>query len=663
MSPRDAPRAEAPIGAIRPDARDLRDRFYEPALAPLAARLDPPAALLAAIARGTAGLPRDQGAEGSCGGHALAALIDTERLRAAPVMGPMPAPVSARMIQTMAVRHDASGLEASAGVSLRDVIKGFYNYGVCPEEAWRYAPNDADRTITPDRAKAAREVALGAYFRLRPNLNLYHSALREAGAVLVSAELHQGWSLEAEDACGRIPRPVIAAPSAGPFSGGHAFVLVGYDEDGFLLLNSWGPGWGGFPVAGAPRLGIAHWSYGDWADAVMDGWALRLGVRAPEAFEFSIGDMGLGIAGPAFAGRVRQARAAPVRVVLGHYLHLDDGDYVERGAYASDRASVEETFKLIAADARAGDARRYRGLLLTFAGGLLNLGDAAAQIAQLKAELWKDREETGRTWYPLTALWCVDYVEEARAVLEGVFAQALAQAGKPGPELDRLIEARAHGVGRALWRDIRCAAERASRPKGPFRDLLDAAAGVAAIEPGFGLRVFAEGEGAFALAELVEALAGDAQRARAFYRMLRSVDIVAPPMPSCEFTGLAARIAAGWRAADATGRLRLHLTAAEDEPRLAVPPYGKSYFDLVAAAFLPRRLQRAAPARGRRPPKGIAPRWSPWLGPRVVEARAIRWRDWAAPPSTERILQSDLIHGSDVIGRVRAALAGDGPQR
>ena len=29
-------------------------------------------------------------------------------------------------------------------------------------------------------------------------------------------------------------------------AGGHAFAIVGYDQDGFIVLNSWGRNWGGY---------------------------------------------------------------------------------------------------------------------------------------------------------------------------------------------------------------------------------------------------------------------------------------------------------------------------------------------------------------------------------------------------------------------------------
>ena len=52
-------------------------------------------------------------------------------------------------------------------------------------------------------------MTLDVYSRLRPDLNAYHAALHEAGALLVSAELHDGWLPErVRAASGEIVPPV-----------------------------------------------------------------------------------------------------------------------------------------------------------------------------------------------------------------------------------------------------------------------------------------------------------------------------------------------------------------------------------------------------------------------------------------------------------------------
>ena len=136
------------------------------------------------------------------------------------------------------------------GVSLRDVIKGFYNYGVCRDGLWPYVAGGDPGQLSIERARDAKSLSLGAYYRLRPNLNTCHAALHETGALLVSAELHDGWRHDRVRAAGGVivaPRPGQARGTLGDEC--HAFVVVGYTPEGFLVLNSWGRDWGGWAPA------------------------------------------------------------------------------------------------------------------------------------------------------------------------------------------------------------------------------------------------------------------------------------------------------------------------------------------------------------------------------------------------------------------------------
>ena len=53
-------------------------------------------------------------------------------------------------------------------------------------------------------------------------------------------------------------------------TGGHAFALVGYNERGFVVQNSWGTDWG--------ASGFAILRYEDWVTNGTDAWAVALGV-------------------------------------------------------------------------------------------------------------------------------------------------------------------------------------------------------------------------------------------------------------------------------------------------------------------------------------------------------------------------------------------------
>lgn len=708
------------VGGIERDPVDVRDRFYEPTLQPLKPVLLPDPFLLAELRKPSGWmLPRFQGEEGSCGGQALSALIDYERIRAGVTP---PLPCSPRMIQEMA-RVKVGALDLDAGVSLRDVIKSFYNYGVCSEEKWRYrvarmppeprdpgrdADEEARRTyaqaytafeierdrvqglregLTVERARQAKEISLGAYYRLRPNLNTCHAALVETGGLLVSAELHDGWQLAATS--GRAG--VIGAGGYAVFRGEcHAFAVVGYTRQGFLVLNSWGRDWGGWaptreefvigtgrepePGALGPIPGLALWRYEDWAASVIDGWALRLGVGAAEAFEYSIGDQGLGF------GIDREVRSTPVHAVLGRFLHLDDGNYVTSGAYVSTGRTLTETHRLLKAKAtgvRVGDdglitrgAPEIRGILLTFAGSLYGLREAAAEVARQK-------KMVSASWYPFTILWSVDYVEQARSVLDGVFRSAAERAGRPGRRLDEEIEQQAHGVGRAFWRDIQCAARQAARVGGPLHDLVRAAAELSREAPGLAIRVVTESEGAFALAALAFSLhtQGFRGEAQAVFEMLESVDLIAPPMTDDEMAALVHYLNTGWGPDRPHRRIVVHLPGVEDERRLTVPPYGRSYFELVRRAFAtrddrPPRQVEIAPSR--RAPTDVAAKWDGWRDmPRVtlepIELDATRRRQPAAGADGSGdgghsgarrdrrgvLTQTELLYHSDVAGRLQ----------
>ena len=111
---------------------------------------------------------------------------------------------------------------AEDGISLRDVIKSFYNYGVCREDLWPYVAGGEPGQLSIERARDARNLSLGAYYRLRPNLNTYHAALHETGAILVSAELHDGWRHDrVREAKGEVvpPRPGASRGGARASSG------------------------------------------------------------------------------------------------------------------------------------------------------------------------------------------------------------------------------------------------------------------------------------------------------------------------------------------------------------------------------------------------------------------------------------------------------------
>lgn len=127
-----APRLSDRVLNVLPDATDLRDRVYEPALLDLALCMDAPDPAVSPI--------RDQGKEGACTGFALSSAITLlNRLRHQKINPNVTAPAaSPRMIYEMAKLHDEWPGEDYEGSSIRGALKGFYNNGVCSDDIAPY---------------------------------------------------------------------------------------------------------------------------------------------------------------------------------------------------------------------------------------------------------------------------------------------------------------------------------------------------------------------------------------------------------------------------------------------------------------------------------------------------------------------------------------------
>jgi hypothetical protein len=449
---------------VRPDPLDLRDRYYQAPLVALQTRLCPPELESLDI------LVRNQGAEGSCTGQALAAVIDLQnaprRLNASEDDRnlPIPVQVSARMLYDMARSHDEYADDGLPGSSVRGAIKGFFHNGVCDSVSAPYFAGDVDWRLTADMGREARNTSLGAYYRLRHVINDYHAALNEVGAVLCSAMIHNGWN-EAEVASkpGRID---LASDRTVELVGAHAFALVGYDRDGFYVLNSWGPSWGGIEAVGAngrrtARPGIAHWSYEDWQKHVLDAWVLRLSAPSAKSFGLIGGYVRpqARLTVPSALERVEVLRPEPSvsrQRILGHYIHLNDGRFVTTGAYPSSPGSIAETaVHLNRVDGEDDPEKRYDRILFYAHGGLNSLDDAAARMAAMTPGFKRNGV------YPIFFLWRTGLFETVGDVLGGAAQRALLRTGGAEDFMNRLIEEAAQRIGRPIWSDMKLDAERA----------------------------------------------------------------------------------------------------------------------------------------------------------------------------------------------------------
>lgn len=282
-----APRAPAtttPTLDARPDRLDLRDLVYRAPLRSLPARWPLDADLKKLLpAYVKAGRILNQGNEGACTGFGLACVTNYLywlRHLALPARGRKPPElVSPRMFYELARLYDEWPGQDYEGSSCRGALKGWHKHGVCSEALWPY-PLDRSGNGVFERPAAgwdddATRRPLGVYYRVdRKSVVDLQAAIYEIGAIYVSADVHDGWGVETSalpDSHDKLPR--IARMTQR--SGGHAFALVGFNERGFVVQNSWGTGWG--------ASGFAVLPYEDWVTNGSDAWAVALGV--PQALE------------------------------------------------------------------------------------------------------------------------------------------------------------------------------------------------------------------------------------------------------------------------------------------------------------------------------------------------------------------------------------------
>lgn len=354
----------------RPDTADFRDRMFEPTLIDVPARkpLDEHLRLRLPLL--------DQGDEGACTAFGLATVAHGLLRRRNPRAALEP--VSTRMFYDMARRYDEWRGEEYSGSSCRGAMKGWHHHGVCAEHVWPYRPGQHVETYTERRARDAALRPLGAYFRVNhKDLVAMHAAFAEVGVLYASSAVHQGW-----DAPGR---GGAIAWKQQDIAGYHAFAIVGYDEAGFWIQNSWGKAWG--------RGGYAYVSYDEWLERGTDVWVARLAVpvRLRSAQSSAVSHSSLARQSTGYS----QADLRPHIVSLGNNGALrDDGRF---------GTTVDDVRNLIRNDLPRITANWPKKRVLLYAhGGLVPEQAAIQRVADYRNTLLEQQI------YPLAFVWKTD---------------------------------------------------------------------------------------------------------------------------------------------------------------------------------------------------------------------------------------------------------------
>jgi hypothetical protein len=438
-----------------PDPFDLRDLDYRSMLRPLPPRLprapidplDPAFRVLAQEGQ-------------SCTGHAVAALINAIGIRQAAELDlPEPEPVSPYMVYRLARRYDEFAEEADIGSSLRGAFKGWLRHGIALDREWAAlaavqgtTPLEADVDLDdPDFQASCRLRPLGAYYRVNPyRLDDMQSAINELHGIAASAAIHTGWSDPVPlERAGDAPIWLIKRSANPEPAGGHAFAIVGYNEIGFVIQNSWGRGWGGD--------GFAILTYEDWLESAYDAWVARPGVpNTPFAAEGS---------------RTRVTTGGDIVVHGGPNLTLlrnyvvntgNDGRLSDLGRFTSSVAQVDAMFDNLAAkhaDWTSSDGTAERHVMLYAHGGLVD-EENGLKIAERQLGWWLSSHV-----YPINFVWQSGGIETILGALADLTKVRLPSGGL-GFDLeehwDRLVERTSRRLFSGLWEQMKANGDGAS---------------------------------------------------------------------------------------------------------------------------------------------------------------------------------------------------------
>jgi pimeloyl-ACP methyl ester carboxylesterase len=454
-----------------PDPFDERDLEYRPMLEPLPPSLDQ-------RIKSARYVMKQQG--NSCTGHALASVINTVLARPAKPTGdpsdsedpapasaepPAPARVSPYMLYYLARRYDEFGGQRDEGSSLRGALKGWFHHGVVLESTWPKLTSRLAYRLDDDEVMSeARERPLGAFYRVNAlRLDDMQSAISELNAICASAVVHDGWMkpehMVRTGADGKEEEVFVIARKVDSQSlGGHAFAIVGYNEVGFLVHNSWGTAWG--------KGGFATLPYEDWLDSAYDAWVARPGVAKTP---FASGKTGTGTTN---FGGIGTVPGPNLRRLRAHVVNLEnDGKLSSSGRFTSDIPQVHGIFEHMERwhdywiDEKLTDRRR----IVLYAHGGLVKEQTGLESAEGQLNWWLNNHV-----YPVFFAWQSGPVETLMSQLVDSMGGRLPFGGV----WDDMIEQFDRGVERFVkdrlrwtWDQMKQNAVAASRPIPQNRNL------------------------------------------------------------------------------------------------------------------------------------------------------------------------------------------------
>lgn len=184
--------------------------------------------------------PYDQGALRSCVANALAAPVQLKRFRQGAKGAKQFMPSRLFIYYNGRVRE--YNVMADAGMQIVTGIRTLVDEGACSEKTWAY--NLARFRTYPSQAawREGKKCQLLKYERVLQDAAQMKGCLLAGNPVVTGFVVYDSFMTAAVARTGKAPLPLAGERALG----GHAVVLVGYDDGQglWLLRNSWNVAWG-----------------------------------------------------------------------------------------------------------------------------------------------------------------------------------------------------------------------------------------------------------------------------------------------------------------------------------------------------------------------------------------------------------------------------------
>ena len=209
----------------------------------------------------------DQGQLGSCTGNATAGAchyIDgiTFGFHDPP----------SRLYAYYRAREIEGSVPQDAGAQIRDVVIGVAQNGIPHESIWPYDPARFANTPSAAADADAEKHQAIRYHRVNQNVvGEIKAAVLNLSPVILGIQCFSSIMSTYAAQTGNVSMPRSGEQS----QGGHAVLIVGWTAHGWIVRNSWGPGWGAkgyfyLPFEYVQKYGLDAWAIEAMEDPTVD---------------------------------------------------------------------------------------------------------------------------------------------------------------------------------------------------------------------------------------------------------------------------------------------------------------------------------------------------------------------------------------------------------